>query len=183
MTKKYFTYITVVVACFVVSWVASSRAEIGQLSENQAKAAYLFNFAKFVEWPASAFPSAAAPMVICILGKSPLGEAIDELAGRSVKGRKVQVRQLGKTEEIAGCQVLFIASSERTHLKEILNKANLASGVLTVSDINHFCSSGGMIGLVTRGERIQFEVNRGSAERAGLKPSSHLMKLAVSVIE
>jgi len=182
MIKKVLTYLLLALAFLPLGYTPVSRAEVPQLSENQVKAAYLFNFAKFVEWPPSAFSSAAAPLVIGVIGKGPFSEAHEALAGRSAKGRKVQVRQFTRIEEVGGCQILFIAGSERQHLKEIL-KALPASGVLTVSDIKHFCSSGGMIGLVIRGEKVQFEVNVGNAERAGLKLSSQMLKLALSVID
>jgi hypothetical protein len=182
MTKRIMLYIALLLGCHALQGAPPSRAELSQLSENQVKAAYLFNFAKFVEWPASAFPSAAAPLVIGVIGKGPASEAHDALTGRSAKGRKVQVRQITRYDELAGCQVLFIAASEKPRMKEIL-RALPGGGVLTVSDIKHFSSSGGMIGLVSRGEKIQFEINLGNAERAGLKLSSQMLKLALSIID
>jgi hypothetical protein len=182
MIKKVLAYIALTLAWLTLGVPLPSRAEVGQLSESQVKAAYLFNFAKFVEWPASAFPGAGAPLVIGFIGKGPYGEARDALAGRMAKGRKVQVRQFTRVDEVAGCQILFIAASERGRLKEIL-RALPANGILTVSDISHFCRSGGMIALVSRGERVQFEVHIGNAERAGLKLSSQMLKLALSVLE
>ena len=182
MLKKIIVQITLILVCLALCGSPAGSAEVGQISENQVKAAYLFNFAKFVEWPASAFPGAGAPLTIGIIGKGPLGEAQEALTGRLAKGRRVQVRQFSRAEEVAGCQILYIAGSEKQHLREIL-RALPPSGVLTVSDIKHFCSQGGMIGLVVRGEKIQFEINIGNAERAGLKLSSQMLKLAVSVYE
>jgi hypothetical protein len=172
-------YITVVL-CLSLGGLYPSGAEVSP-PEYQVKAAYLFNFAKFVEWPASAFSSAGAPLVIGIIGKGSFGEAFDALAGKSTKGRKVQVKHFSRIEELAGCQVLFIANSEKQRLKEILGA--LPAGVLTVSDIKRFCNAGGMIGLVNRGDKVQFEVNLINAERAGLKVSSQMLKLAVTVFE
>jgi len=182
MAAKFLRYLVLILTCLALSGPPASRAEVGQLSENQVKAAYLFNFAKFVEWPASTFSGAGSPLVIGIIGKGPFGEAQEALTGRVVKGRKVQVRQVTRPEEAAGCQILYIAGSERQRLKDIL-RALPPSGVLTVSDLKHFCSSGGMIGLVIRGEKVQFEVNVGNAERAGLKLSSQMLKLALSVLD
>ena len=182
MPKKSLTCLVLILSCLVLRGVSPSRAEVSQLSENQMKAAYLFNFAKFVEWPASAFPGAGAPLVIGVIGKGPYGEAHNALAGRIAKGRKVSIRQFTRIEEVGGCQILFIAASEKPRLKEIL-RALPASGVLTVSDLKHFCSLGGMIGLVTRGEKLLFEVNVGNAERAGLKLSSQMLKLAQTVFD
>jgi len=182
MIIKIVAYIMLILAALFLGAPLPCRAEVGQLSENQLKAAYLFNFAKFVEWPASAFAGAGAPLVIGFIGKGPYAEAHDALTGRIAKGRKVQVRQFSRVEEVAGCHILFIATSERGRLKEIL-RALPATGVLTVSDIGHFCNSGGMIALVNRGERVQFEVHIGNAERAGLKLSSQMLKLALAVLD
>ena len=181
MIKKRATYITLVLACLALHLTHPCRAEMGQLSENQVKAAYLFNFAKFVEWPASSF-AAGSPLVIGIIGKGPSGEARAALTGRIAKGHKVQVKQFTRIEEVGGCQILYIAASEKPRLKEIL-RALPPSGVLTVSDIKHVSTLGGMIGLVIRGEKVQFEINVGNAERAGLKLSSQMLKLALSVLD
>ena len=182
MSTKFASYITLVLACLALCGAPISHAEVGQLSENQVKAAYLFNFAKFVDWPASAFVGPGSPLVIGFLGKGPSAEAHEALTGRIAKGRRVQIRQFSRVEEVGGCQILYIAASEKSRLKEIL-RALPPSGVLTVSDIKHFCTQGGMIGLVIRGEKVQFEINVGSAESAGLKLSSQMLKLALTVFE
>ena len=182
MIKNVVAYIALSLVPLLLCAPLPSQAEVGQLSENQVKAAYLFNFAKFVEWPASAFSGAGAPLVIGFIGKGPYLEAHDALAGRMAKGRKVQVRQFTRPEEVGGCHILFIAASERRRLKEIL-RALPATGVLTVSDIGHFCNLGGMIALVSQGDRIQFEVHLGNAERAGLQLSSQMLKLALAVLD
>jgi hypothetical protein len=170
-----------ILACLILAGSPCRSAEVNQLTENQIKAAYLYNFAKFVEWPASALPT-GAPLVIGIMGKGPVGEAQSALSGRSAKGHRVQVRQVARAEEAGGCQILFIAGSERHRIKEIL-RALPAGGILTVSDIRNFCSQGGMIGLSPQGDKVQFEINLGSAERAGLKLSSQMLKLALTVYE
>lgn len=181
MLKALTTYLALAALLFLGP---SQRlgAEPGPVTEPQVKAAYLYNFAKFVEWPPGAFPGGAAALTIAILGKGGGSEPFEALAGRQVKGRRVQVRQIGRVEECAGCQVLFIMPSERTRVKEIL-RAVPSSGVLTVSDIKNFCSLGGMIGLVTRNDRVQFEVNLGAAERAGFRLSSQMLKLSLSIVE
>lgn len=181
MIKALTTYLAL--AALLVVWPAQRlEGEAGPVTEPQVKAAYLYNFVKFVEWPAGALPGGAAALNIALLGKGAHSEPFEALSGRQVKGRRVQVRQIGRVEECAGCQVLFIMPSERTRLKEIL-RAVPSSGVLTVSDIKNFCSLGGMIGLVTRNDKVQFEVNLGAAERAGLRLSSQMLKLSLSIVE
>lgn len=178
MHKTIATYLALILLALCCS--APLRADLGELSESQVKAAYLFNFAKFVEWPASAFRAPAAPLVIGIVGRG-AGDPFEALSGRQAKGRRVQVRQLQRPDEVAGCQILYIPASEKARVKELLRGVP-ASGILTVSDIRNFCAMGGMIGLVTRGDKVQFEINLGGAERAGLRLSSQMLKLAVNVV-
>lgn len=181
MIRKVLAH-TVLLLCFLLmSGKPLPGGELGQLSETQAKVAYLFNFAKYAEWPASALPP-ASPLVVGIFGKGFAAEAQGVLAGKQIRGHRVQVRVCARPEEIPGCHLLFISSSERTRLKEIL-KGVPAAGVLTVSDVRNFSRLGGMIGLVLKGERLQFEIDQANAERAGLKLSSQLLKLALTVFE
>jgi len=180
MLRAITTYLAVA-ALLVVCAVPQLTAEPGTVTEPQVKAAYLYNFAKFVEWPTSG--TSGAPLLsIALLGKGAGSEPFEALSGRLVKGRRVVVRQISRIEDCSGCQVVFIMPSERTRLKEIL-RAVPATGVLTVSDIKNFCSQGGMIGLVSRNDKVQFEVNLAAAERAGLKLSSQMLKLALSIVE
>jgi len=180
MPKRTATYLALLLG-LALCGASALYGEVGELSESQVKAAYLFNFAKFAEWPAGVFRAPGAPLVIGVVGRAG-AEPFEALSGRQVRGRRVQVRIVQRPEEAAGCQILYIPATERARLKEILRSLPV-SGVLTVSDIRNFCSQGGMIGLVTRGDRVQFEVNRGSVERSGLKLSSQMLKLALEIIE
>ncbi|GFO66469.1 hypothetical protein GMLC_00480 [Geomonas limicola] len=181
MLKALTTYLALA-ALLVVCPAQRLSADSSPVTEQQVKAAYLYNFVKFVEWPASVLPAGTTPLTIALLGKGAGSEWLEGLSGRQVKGRRVVVRQITRVEECAGCQVIFIQPSERTRLKEILRGVP-STGVLTVSDIKNFCSLGGMIGLVTRNDKMQFEVNLGAAERAGLRLSSQMLKLALSIVE
>jgi hypothetical protein len=151
--------------------------------EYQVKAAFLYNFAKFIEWPPSSFPDASAPIRICILGRDPFGAELHQIADeKSVNGRKLQVHQLADLRTARTCHILFIASSEKPQLKQTLESLQGAD-VLTVGDTEGFVEKGGMINFVLENDRVRFEVNQKAAEQAGLKVSSKLLNIAKSVVE
>jgi hypothetical protein len=151
-------------------------------TESQVKAAYLYNFGKFVTWPAD---STLSPQLfqICVLGKDPFGAILDTTVnGESIDRKKIQIRRLAKIQDAPGCNVLYVSSSEEARLSAILAEAQRLR-LLTVSDIPHFAERGGTIGLVTQQDRIRFEVNRSAAEQTHLVLSSELLKIAIRVIQ
>jgi len=142
------------------------------------KAAFLYNFAKFTEWPAAAFASADSPLTICVLGDDPFGAALDAIDGKEIKGRTVSVRRLADTAVAEACHVIFISISEETRLTDILDILR-GRPVLTVADMPEFARTGGIINLKTNEEeRIRFDINIGKAQQAGLRMSSKLLSLA-----
>ncbi len=149
--------------------------------EYELKAAFLFNFAKFTEWPEKSF-SNESNICIGVLGEDPFGSAIDSLSGKIVKGKKVEVIRYSNVEDIRECHILFVSDSEKKNLKHILGHIK-NKNMLTVSDIKKFCDYGGMINLVTVDNKIGFEINLASSKLAGLNISSQLLKLAKRVIE
>ena len=152
----------------------------GEFDEYAVKAAYLYNFAKFVEWPASAFASADAPLSICIAGDNPFGGALDALSGKMVESRPVAVRHLPATTGLEKCHIVYIGRAEQGRFKAVLAKlARLP--VLTVGDVANFAQEGGMIGLVEAEQRIRFNINLAATRQANLKLSSQLLKLATIV--
>lgn len=145
--------------------------------EYAVKAAYLFNFAKFVEWPPQALPTRQSPVTLCIAGRDPFGNALETTGDKSLRERPLVIRRLSRLEEFTHCHLLFLSDSESTRLGQIL--AKLKNGpILTVSDISGFADAGGMIGLVNVGQRIRFEINLPAVQKANLKISSQLLKLA-----
>jgi len=150
-------------------------------TEYQVKAAYLYNFGRFVQWPADATAKEKAYFPICVLGQDPFGRALDAtVGGQSIDGKQVVARRILTPADALGCRVLFISSSEDGELKNVLSALDDTS-VLTVSDMPQFTARGGMIRLITQHNRIRFEVNLAAAERVGLMLSSQLLKLAVNV--
>ena len=171
-------------AAVVLTWsligVSSLPAQPPKATAYEVKAAYLYNFGKFVEWPAAANAASQDPFLICVLGKDPFGASLDAtIAGEVIDGRSVLAKRISKPQEALNCRVLFISSSEDEQLKEILATLEKAS-VLTVSDMPQFTRRGGMIQFVEDANRVRFEVNLTVAERAGLTLSSQLLKVAIS---
>lgn len=151
--------------------------------EYQLKAVFLFNFAQFVEWPASAFPSPETPLVIGVLGEDPFGPYLDEtVRGEKVNDRPLVVRRYQSVEEITTCHILFISRAEEGRLKGILDSLRGRS-VLTVSDADRFATRGGMIRFVTDHHRIRFRINLEAARAANLTLSSKLLRPAQIVPE
>jgi hypothetical protein len=147
--------------------------------EYQVKAAFLLNFAKFVEWPSSVFADADSPVTICILGKDPFGRTIDELVqGEVANGRKLMVRRLTQLPGPQACQVVFAEGPA----KEVTKTASgLGRGVLTVGEGDDFVREGGIIAFVIENRRVRFDINKTAAENAALKLSSKLLNVARSI--
>jgi hypothetical protein len=151
-------------------------------TESQVKAAYLYNFGKFVTWPADQTRGAAA-LEMCVLGRDPFGQVLDStVEGESIDGRKISVKRIVRIQDAVQCRILFVSTSEEGRLRPILADAQ-HRGMLTVSDIPHFADQGGVIEFVNQEGKIRFAVNRGAAEQSRLLLSSQLLKVASKVIE
>ena len=156
------------------------EAQTRKPTEFQVKAVYLFNFGKFVKWPAPAHPGKDT-FSICVLGGDPFGTTLDStVAGERIDGRRVNVRRISAAAEAGNCRIVFVSSSEQGRVSSVI--ATLAQQpVLTVSDMEGFVDRHGMIGFVMDHDRVRFEVNLSAAEKAGLTLSSELLKVATSV--
>lgn len=170
-------------AILLVSATVVSRdlAQAQAANEYEVKAAFLYNFAKFVEWPPEAFSNdgaGGAVLVVAIIGDDPFGSAIDQTINKkTVNGRQLTIRRLKWGQNLKDCHVLFVSSSERKRLPQILEALKGAS-VLTVSEIDMFTQQGGIIGFVMDDGKVRFEINSPAAGRARLKISSKLLELA-----
>ena len=151
------------------------------LSEYQVKAAYLFNFLKFVEYPSESFADPLAPIVIGVVGDDPFGSALPQVViGKTVQGRDLVIRMYRAGEDLRRANILFISASERKRLPMILSSLR-GSSVLTVSDIAEFTEAGGMIQFLNEDDRVRFAINVDATSRAKLKMSSKLLSLAKTV--
>lgn len=146
------------------------------------QALYLFNFAKFIEWPAKALPEKQTPIRLCIYGEKPseLRQSVGSIEGKVVQGRELVIRRNATLNELNDCQIVFVPGSEERWLSEVLRVAHAASA-LTVSDMEDFVESGGGVGLFMIDHQIRFEFNLDATQAAQLKVSSQLLKLAKAV--
>ncbi len=164
-------------ACLLLVAPARGRAQ-ETLSEYQVKAAYLFNFLKFVEYPSESFEDPLAPIVIGVVGDDPFGNALPQVViGKTVQGRDLVIHLYRDGEDLRGAHILFISASERKRLPMILSSLR-GSSVLTVSDTEGFLEAGGMIQFLNENNRVRFAINVDATSRVNLKMSSKLMSLA-----
>lgn len=147
-------------------------------TEYQIKAAFLFNFAKFVEWPPSAFAGTNSPIVIGILGDNPFGNDLARtVRDKTLNNRPLVIEEFHSPVEATNCHILFISTSEKARLSQIVEALRGAS-VLTVGEMDRFTEAGGMINFVREGNKMRFQINEVAAKSAGLKVSSKLSSLA-----
>ena len=156
-----------------------SLAQESQPTEYQIKAAFLFNFAKFVQWPPQAFAGPSSPIVIGILGEDPFNNDLDRvIKNKLVDDHPLMIKEYHSPAEATNCHILFICTSEKARLAQIL-KGLKGTTVLTVGEMDNFTASGGMINFVQKGTKLRFLINNGAATGAGLKISSKLLSLAL----
>jgi len=146
--------------------------------EYDVKAAYLYNFAKFIVWPPEAFPSADAPFAICILGQDPFGQALDAIVkGERIQRRPLVVRRLNGWDDAETCQILFVSTSVREDFEQLLG-GHTFRRTLTVGEVPQFLAAGGHISFFLEGGNVRFAINAGSVARTDLQISSKLMRVA-----
>jgi len=173
------------VLCTAAALASKVGAQTSSFRPYQHKALYLYQFAKYTEWPKENLGDENEPFVLGILGRDPFGKDIDIIQGKPIKGRKLTVKRFAKVQEVTGCQLLFICSSETEQLPQIL-KALEKSSILTIAETEGFAQQSAMINLVAEqktagSQTVSFEINRAAAEKANLKLDTQLLKLAKRV--
>ena len=164
--------------CCILAWVPAAAQEAP--TEFQVKAAFLFNFVKFIEWPADSFHDNGGRMRLCLLSDERFGRELERIAaGKVVDGHALEVIRIGPGERARGCHVLFVASSQGGTVHDTLAQVRGAP-VLTVGDSPEFIRQGGIIRFFLLDNRVRFEISRAAAEQCGLKISSKLLALAQS---
>lgn len=167
----------------LVSGVAAASPLGGPPKEFQVKAVFLYNFAQFVEWPASAFEGPESPLVIGVLGLDPFGSFLDEtVQGERVNGRPLVVRRYRSVSEIDRCHILFISGSESADAAKVAATMK-ERGVLTVCDWEATNWEGSMVRFVMDRGRVRLRINLESAKEAGLNISSKLLRSAEAVTQ
>jgi len=150
----------------------------GQINEYQVKAFFLYNFARYVEWPSQSFKAVNDPIVICILGQNPFGSALDQaITGKVVEGRPFVVRRISDIPPGSNCHILFVNSSEPKRFRSMAGSLK-GSGVLTVGETPGFTADGGVINFKLEDGKVRFEIDVDAAAREHLHISSKLLSLA-----
>jgi hypothetical protein len=149
--------------------------------EDDVKAAFLYRFASFIEWPAGVGEE-EAPFMIALIGDDPVGDALLVLEGREIGGRRVEVRRVPDASQVTGAEIVYIGASKREDVDAILGALRRLP-VLTVGDNDDFLDRGGMIRFVVRDRRVRFQVNRCAADREGIQISARLLRVAEAVTD
>jgi hypothetical protein len=148
------------------------------INEYQVKAAYLYNFAKFIEWPPEAFANDQSPLFLCIVGEDPFGQPLDGIAqGKLINGHALVVRRTTNLDDLKTCQIVFIGSGDKKRLSELLRRLK-GSSALAVGENRDFTGMGGSIQFFLEKDRIRFSINIDALQRAHLTASSKLLALA-----
>lgn len=179
--KKLFSLLSILFLCGTVSIQA---LQAPQYTEYEVKAAYIFNFTKFINWPKTTFSLSNPPFVVGIYGDDPFGLILVKFfEGRTIKGRKLIIEHYYKPEDINNCNVLFISKINKLELTDVINVVQEKS-ILTIGDnIQEFCESGGMINFTKQYSKHRFEINNNAANKADLTISSKLLSLAKIIKE
>lgn len=147
-------------------------------TEYEIKAAFLLNFAKFVEWPAEAFPNDIAPISLCVVRYDPFGSALDDtIRGKLINNRQLLARRINELPDLKSCQMVFVSDREEKRLPEILSSVK-GSNALIVGESENFAERGGSVQFYVENSRLRFAVNVDAVQRARLTVSSKLLMLA-----
>ena len=165
--------------CFATMlWLASPALAADQTAEYRLKAAFLYNFTTYTDWP----PEVGGTLAICVYGRSPFGAELNALNGKVSDGRVITVQQIEEGATLARCQVVFITASAIAHLPDVLNTVR-SHAVLTIADSPGAARAGAMINMFALQDRIRFEVNLQAARAEGLRIDPKLLQLAVKVYQ
>ena len=199
MRIKVYIFVVLPLALFVPPIAARAQADSASSREYQIKAAFLYNFLNFVDWPKERIADSNEPITIGIIGKDPFGDAFQPVRNKKVRNKKIIIERFKGLEELkkAGekektemhriiealrkCHLLFICSSEEKELKEIINLVK-GHNVLMVGDMKGFLESGGIINFLMEEKKVRFEINVAAVKRAELQIRSQLLRLAKRVI-
>ncbi len=182
MCRPLQLHLRLLLKSIVLLYLASATAA-QSVSDYQVKAAYIYNFAKFIEWPAQEFSTPAAPMRFCVLNDQLFEVELNRVVkGRSIAGHPVEVVQVQATEQARSCHILFINSVEDRQTERVLETLRTNS-VLTVGEAENFIPEGGIINFILKDNRVQFQINHKAATAAGLYISSRLLAVAQRVLE
>jgi YfiR/HmsC-like len=162
----------------ILTACCASQTWAQTVEESRVKAAYLFNFAKFVEWPSGVFRNPDDPTVICVVGDERMSDVLEPaVSGKKANGRRVEARRPRSSDEFKSCHVLFIGFSDKERITLLLNRLQRSS-VLTVGQSDQFIRLGGMINLALKNTTVELEIDPEASNAVGLKISSRLLVVA-----
>ena len=174
LIRRLFVFVSLAA---VASAPLEIHAQASLLREYQIKAAFLYNFIKFIDWPPDALPETSDTIAICVFSNDPFREALDSIKDKVVRGRRLVIQRIQQGKELGSCQVLVLGPSAEKRVPQVMQSLQ-GSSVLTVGDTERFVQSGGIINFLVEQNKVRFEINLNSAERARLKVSSQLLSLA-----
>jgi hypothetical protein len=175
---------------FVILWLSLIITGLSQYAraqsvadEYQVKAAFLFHFAQFVDWPPGVLTDSDSSLTLCVFDDEPRRQELQStIEGKAIGPRVLHIRQVSQSQAIQGCNILFL-SREESHRQTAILKSLRGMPVLTVGETDNFLSDGGMIRFHLDANRIRFDINLDGAESSHLKISSRLLLLATSVTQ
>jgi len=173
-----------VVFCYAAAGMGIAAPARGQDIDREytLKAAYLYKFATYVEWPEGAFRDAASPFVIGILGPNPVGADLQKIAKvKKINGRKIEVRNYEQAKEVRDCHILFMTRALKSETQQAAIKLLSGRNVLFVGETPDFLKQGGVFDFVIQENRIRIYISKSAYEREGLKPSAQLLRIATVV--
>ena len=175
---------TLIVGAVLIQLAAGwSAAPAQRVSEDQVKAAYLYNFAKFVEWPSQKFATPAAPIRFCVFRDASFQSELGTIAkGKAIAGHSLEVAGITEADEARACHIVFVSSAHDRHAAQVI-EAVRGANVLTVGETTTFLEEGGTISFILESEHVHFEINHKAANGSQLYVSSRLLGLASRVIE
>jgi hypothetical protein len=200
MKHTYYKFYITVLLLIAIAVPLQARPDTAQIQGSQVKAAFIYNFIKFVDWPEEQATDANEPITIGILGSSQFGDAFGKIKDSQIKGKKVVIKNFkglgpsqgseqneseeiqNKIKQIGKCNVLFVCASEEEFFKRISQPLE-KHHVLTISDTRRFLENGGIINFVMEEKKVRFEINMASAKRSKLEIRSKLLRLAKRVVE
>ena len=175
-------FVLLIICGILLAAPVPAQADADTRAAYQIKAAYLYNFIKFIDWPEESFPAVQSPVYIGILGENPFGSDINKLESKNVQRHPIRLRFGKDPEDLRGCHLIYISPSEWENIDRIL-QAIPRNGTLTVSGAPQFNDAGGVIRFVEKDNRIKFAINLQVAREANLRISSRLLQLAIKVME
>jgi hypothetical protein len=159
--------------------IAPARAQGFAVTEPEMKAAFLYKFGKFVDWPAASFSSPAAPLELCVVGADAVAKALAEtVRGKTIAERPLLVHRPSPADDLARCHLVFVGAADPKALGRIADRLGQRPTLIVAEAPEAAAGRGAAVNLVVEASRIRFEINPDAAERRGLRVSSKLLSLA-----